>query len=138
MLTKRRTKREQRPVSEDRVFARERFRAQLQAALHNLMGAKGVSQRELADRLGVSEARVSQMFSSAGNLTVRTVGEVFHALGCNPRVWVSGRIMKMTTGGGTAVRVAILSPDPYSPQSNDKPLPCCGGKGDHIASCPRW
>jgi transcriptional regulator with XRE-family HTH domain len=96
-MTSKHKKRRIHPVPEDRVFARERFRVQLQAALHNLMGAKGVSQRELAERLGVSEARVSQMFSSAGNLTVRTVGEVFHALGCNPKVWVTGRIMQMTT-----------------------------------------
>lgn len=90
-------KRRVHPVPEDRIYARERFRVQLQAALHNLMGEKGVSQRDLAERLGVSEARVSQMFGSAGNLTVRTVGEVFHALGCQPKAWVNDGVLQVTS-----------------------------------------
>lgn len=44
----------------------------------------------------------------------------------------------LAAGNGTAVQVVILSPDLYGPETNDKPLPCCGGKGDHIASCPHW
>jgi DNA-binding Xre family transcriptional regulator len=95
-------KRRVHPVPEDRIYARERFRAQLQTALHNLMGEKGVSQRDLAERLGVSEARVSQMFGSAGNLTVRTVGEVFHALGCQPKAWVNDGVLQMTSESGSS------------------------------------
>lgn len=52
-----------------------------QIAIQNAMAAKGVSQRELAERLGVSAARVSQIVAGNGsNLTLRSVGRIAHAL----------------------------------------------------------
>lgn len=54
----------------------------IQVALQNAMTRGGVSQKELADRLGVSPARVSQILSESGaNLTVKTIGKIAHALG---------------------------------------------------------
>jgi len=42
----------------------------------------GVSQKDLAERLGVSTARVSQYLSAHGrNLTLKTLGRIAHALG---------------------------------------------------------
>jgi transcriptional regulator with XRE-family HTH domain len=46
-----------------------------------LLRSLGISQRELADRLGVSEARVSQIVSGAENLTLRAVAALGWALG---------------------------------------------------------
>lgn len=43
------------------------------------MNAVGISQRELAQRLGVTEERVCQMLNRA-NLTLRTVDRIFSAL----------------------------------------------------------
>ena len=52
-----------------------------QIAIQRAMAINGVSQRELADRLGVSSARVSQIVSGGGsNLTIRTIGRIAHAL----------------------------------------------------------
>lgn len=53
----------------------------VQIAIQEAMAAKGVSQRELAERLGVSAARVSQIVAGSGsNLTLRTIGRIAHAL----------------------------------------------------------
>ena len=53
----------------------------VQAALQRAMTKHGVCNRELAERLGMSPARVSQIFSSNGpNLTLKTVARVAHAL----------------------------------------------------------
>jgi len=46
-----------------------------------LLEATGVKQRGLAERLGVTEGRVSQILSGTGNLTLRTLGAVGWALG---------------------------------------------------------
>jgi len=46
-----------------------------------LMDEQGVSQRELARRLGRSEAWVSRMLNSRGNTTLKTIAELGWALG---------------------------------------------------------
>ena len=52
-----------------------------QIAIQEAMAVKGVSQGELADRLGVSPARVSQIVAGNGaNLTLKTIGRIAHAL----------------------------------------------------------
>lgn len=54
----------------------------VQIALQKAMTANCVSQKELASRLGVSAARVSQVLSAdASNLTIKTIGRIAHALG---------------------------------------------------------
>jgi len=47
-----------------------------------VMDEKGVSQSELARRLGVSRARVSQLMQHKSSPTLRTMVEVATALGC--------------------------------------------------------
>jgi transcriptional regulator with XRE-family HTH domain len=50
------------------------------------MREQGVSQADLARRLGVSRARVSQLLQHASSPTLRTMVEVAHALGCETAV----------------------------------------------------
>ncbi|MGA9580437.1 MAG: helix-turn-helix transcriptional regulator [Allosphingosinicella sp.] len=55
--------------------------------MQRLLNEKGVRYKDLARRLGVSEARVSHIFGDdASNLTMRTVARVFHCLGEKPLV----------------------------------------------------
>lgn len=56
------------------------------------MADQGVSQSELARRLGVSRARVSQLMRHTSSPTLRTMVEVAAALGCDvsPGVAPSG------------------------------------------------
>lgn len=60
----------------------ESLAVSIQLAVQNAMVRGGVSQKTLADRLGVSTARVSQYLSAHGrNLTLKTLGKIAHALG---------------------------------------------------------
>ncbi len=63
------------------IEAQEMFVVQAQVTINRLMREHDVSQAELARRLGVSEARVSSMFSNDKNFTLRTIGRIIHALG---------------------------------------------------------
>lgn len=68
--------------SEDVIAAEERFLFDVQHSMQWLLNDCGMSRSELADAIGVSEPRVSQMFGHRGaNLTLRTVGRIFHILG---------------------------------------------------------
>lgn len=46
-------------------------------AIHN----SGISQREIAERLGVSEARISQILAATGNPTIKTLARLADVLG---------------------------------------------------------
>ena len=72
---------------EDMVIAEDALITDVQFALHNLLEAKGVSRAELARRLNVSEARVSQVFEEEPrNLTLKTIARFFRALGEEARL----------------------------------------------------
>jgi DNA-binding Xre family transcriptional regulator len=77
-----------RAVTQDEmIFAEEALIVDVQVAIHNLMLDRGVSRADLARELGISQARVSQMFSDdANNLTLRTVARIFRVLGQECRV----------------------------------------------------
>ncbi|NUP13828.1 MAG: helix-turn-helix transcriptional regulator [Polyangiaceae bacterium] len=68
------------------IFAEEGFRVHVQVMVQTRLNELGITQRELAKRLGVSDERASQLLSNEARLTVRTVGRIFHALGCEPRL----------------------------------------------------
>src|SRR5258708_5708187 len=67
---------------DEMISAEESLIADVQVVIHNLMEDSNVSRADLARALGVSDARVSQMFSDhAPNLTLRTIARVFRVLG---------------------------------------------------------
>lgn len=67
---------------EEEAFAIEALVFSVQIALQRAMQRRGVSNKDLAERLGMTPARVSQIFSAKGaNLTLRTIARVQHALG---------------------------------------------------------
>lgn len=69
-------------VGEKALLAQEALILDAQIAIQRVLNEKGVSQKELADLLGVSESYVSQMLGdSARNLTLRTIARVMFALG---------------------------------------------------------
>lgn len=63
------------------VIASEDALMDFQFAVIDALNAKGITQVEFAEMLGVSRARVSQMLSSDANPTLRLVGRALHALG---------------------------------------------------------
>ena len=71
-----------RDKNEASLYAEEKLILAVQAEMENLLQRNSVSRAELARRLDVSEARVSQIFSSEPkNLTLRIIARVFHVLG---------------------------------------------------------
>lgn len=69
-------------AGEEEAFAIEALVFSVQIALQKAMNKRGATNKDLAERLGMTPARVSQIFSSKGaNLTLRTIARVAHALG---------------------------------------------------------
>ncbi|MGY3149624.1 transcriptional regulator with XRE-family HTH domain [Bradyrhizobium sp. USDA 3397] len=69
------------PMPAGLIEAQEDLVIDAQFLLHDLMIERGVSRAELARRLGISKARLSQVFRPGANLTLRTVAALFFALG---------------------------------------------------------
>jgi transcriptional regulator with XRE-family HTH domain len=63
------------------VEAKENLLIDYQFLLQERMQQKGISQTELAQRAGISKARLSQILSDEANPTVKTFAELFHVLG---------------------------------------------------------
>jgi transcriptional regulator with XRE-family HTH domain len=53
------------------------------AHLSNIMESEGIGRAELAQKLGVSKGRVSQILNNPGNLTLKIVVEYARAIGYN-------------------------------------------------------
>ncbi len=71
---------------EDRLFE-EKFLLLAQIGIQRLLNTKQLRYRDLAKRLGVSEARVSQMLGDeAANLTIRTIARIYRKLGEVPMI----------------------------------------------------
>lgn len=69
------------------VAVEEGFVVEVQSYLQELMNNAGISRSELARRMGVSRARVTQIFSDeCTNLTIRLLAKAAHAMGEEPRV----------------------------------------------------
>lgn len=86
------------------VMAEERFLFDTQVEMQKLLNEKGFKYKDLALGLGVSEARVSQLFSDDNNnLTIRTIARVYHQLGEVP-VLLSERALnkRLAEAGGFA------------------------------------
>lgn len=64
-----------------RAYEQELLFGEATETIAGLIASLGITQRELAKRLAVSEGRVSQILSGAENLTLRTLADVGWALG---------------------------------------------------------
>jgi transcriptional regulator with XRE-family HTH domain len=74
----------------EEVYADPQRRRQLQQEItildatervHEAMNAQGVSRVELARRLGTSKGHVTQLLDGSRNMTLRTLSDMFFALG---------------------------------------------------------
>lgn len=92
-------------LTEDRIFeAEEGFLFDVQYAIGALMKDKGITRKALADMLGVSGPRVTEMLSDEGsNLTLRTVGRIFAHLGETPEVACPGLVAVLAKAQAAAM-----------------------------------
>lgn len=64
-----------------RLFQQERLILEITARLCHIMENKGVSRKELAERLGTSKGYITQLLDGRANMTLRKIADVFAALG---------------------------------------------------------
>jgi transcriptional regulator with XRE-family HTH domain len=72
-----------------------------------IMRAQSVSQAELARRLGVSRARISQLMQHKSSPTLRTMLEVSHALGCRLEVNITSQMHTTYVHAAKSERLAV-------------------------------
>lgn len=83
-------------VIDSELFREEYFVSEIQARLSDIMDNKGISRAELARKLGVSRARVTQIFSDeANNFTIRLLFNVFLALEEEPIILTKQEYQKL-------------------------------------------
>lgn len=64
------------------MFDEETAAARVALAVAELLEQKGWTQRQLAERIGVTEGRISQLLAADSNPTMRTLARIGNALGC--------------------------------------------------------
>ncbi|WP_081284917.1 helix-turn-helix domain-containing protein [Mycobacterium intracellulare] len=82
----------------DELLAEERLVIAATEAIHEAMEFRGVSKRELAERLGVQPSEVSQRLSGRRNLTLRSFAKMLHALGVRAKLSVESADQPYTAG----------------------------------------
>lgn len=83
-------------------FQEELFVSEIQSYLASLLEREGMNRADLARLLGVSRARVTQIFSDdCPNLTVRTLARLFFALGEEVTVCSRGVVENLAKPEGT-------------------------------------
>lgn len=95
----------------DAIRTEENFVADAQLLLHEIMLEKGVSRSSLAERMGVSRARISQIFSSdCKNFTVRFFARAMHALGETPEISCRWERLRQQSCQKSALEAVTMDP----------------------------
>jgi transcriptional regulator with XRE-family HTH domain len=92
-------------------FAVESKNNQITEKLLTVMEDLGVSKTELANRLGVNRARVTQMFKSDTNWSISTILKVADVLDCE--IQICPRVSSTFGGQGEAAGLYAASPQPF-------------------------
>lgn len=89
-------------IEREETLAQDRFLIMVQSAIQNVLNDKGLKYRDLARRMRVSEARISQLFSDdASNMTVKTIAKVFYHLDATPILLSAQALeLKLSAAGG--------------------------------------
>ena len=74
---------------ERRAFVEEFAVTTVALAISDAIANSGITQRELAERLNVSEARVSQIANGTGNPTIKSLARLADVLGRELRIDLS-------------------------------------------------
>lgn len=79
------------------------FILEAQVEIQKLLHGRGLRARDLSKRLGVTEARISQMLGDAAkNLTLKTIARIFYQLGEKPHLTTEAEFLRCTSGVASA------------------------------------
>lgn len=70
------------------LFQQEQFILSVQEAIAGEIERQEINYSTLARKIGVTKGCLSQWMSGEANLTLRTVSDIFYALGCKPELLV--------------------------------------------------
>jgi transcriptional regulator with XRE-family HTH domain len=70
-----------RSLEEELIFAEEAAAAQTAIAVADMISRAGITHRDLANRVGVTEARISQIVNANSNPTIKTLARLCKAAG---------------------------------------------------------
>lgn len=101
-------------VENRRLLRQEELILAVTEALSESLLEKGITKRELAERLGKSKGFVSQLFAGGRNLTLRTVADLADAL--DSRITV--QVVPVSTG--QSIQIGTLG-NAASWQSSERP-----------------
>lgn len=76
---------------EAEIFSATSLITRVQYEIEKAMKLRGLSQKNLADRLNVTPSRVNQMLNDNGNMTLRTLGRIAHVLALDFRFLQDGK-----------------------------------------------
>ena len=68
-------------LDREKIEAEQNLLIDIQFLIQELIDKNGMSRTELADKAGISKARLSQLMSAEANPTVKSVAAIFNALG---------------------------------------------------------
>jgi transcriptional regulator with XRE-family HTH domain len=80
------------------VEAEENLLIDLQFLLQKTLTDTGATRADLAKKLGVSKARLSQIFAAEANPTVKSCARLFHAIGKEITVCVKAEVEPVMSG----------------------------------------
>jgi transcriptional regulator with XRE-family HTH domain len=81
-----------RQLRPEQIEAERRLVRAYVSTIRQHLAQEGMSQRELANRMGVDEPRIAQILNPHKNPTLRTVAQVAEALGLEARVELRQRL----------------------------------------------
>ena len=72
------------PIDNEAGDFHHRFSVELFKAFANAKKDRGITQRKIADIIGVDKSQVSRILRGIGNPTIRTISDLAFALECKP------------------------------------------------------
>ena len=79
----------------EELLAQERLLFMVQSTMQRMLNDQGLRYRDLARRMSVSEARISQLFGDeASNMTIKTIAKVFHHLNAKAMIMAADELEK--------------------------------------------
>jgi DNA-binding phage protein len=81
------------------IEAEENLLIDFQFLVQEAITAKGISRSELAEKAGMSKARLSQVLTPEANPTVKTMARIFHALGLTLSLYAKSDVRALSVPG---------------------------------------